>query len=190
MFTGIVSALAALSIFAMGAAALLLILLLVPPARGQVSDLLGGRPPLALGIAFVVAVICTVGSLYLSSSGLEPCRFCWYQRIAMYPLVPLIGLALVRRDAEVWRYILALSLPGLALSIYHISLQWQPALEVVECSATAPCSMRYFLVYGFVSIPVMAGAGFLLISALAAAAGVSSARATARAESSDQNPTR
>ncbi len=185
MFTGVVSALAALSIFALVAAVLILVLLTFPRTRGHLRDALGGSPPMALVIALVVAVTCTVGSLYLSSSGLEPCRFCWYQRIAMYPLVPLIGLALLCRDRGIWRYLLTLSLPGLALSIYHTALQWQPAIEVVECSATAPCSMRYFLVYGFVSIPVMAGAGFLLISALAAVVGASTAREAGGVDRSD-----
>jgi hypothetical protein len=37
---------------------------------------------------------------------------------------------------------------------------------VGACSSGAPCTGRYLAVFGFVSIPTMAGAAFLLIVAL------------------------
>ena len=66
-----------------------------PPARDRID----GRPrlvrgdqrvlrPNALSMAFLVALLATLGSLYFSEvAHFEPCRLCWYQRIAMYPLV-------------------------------------------------------------------------------------------------------
>mgnify|MGYP000675204122 CR=1 FL=1 len=56
-----------------------------------------GQPALSpdgARVAFVVATTATLGSLYLSEVvHLIPCTFCWYQRIAMYPIaaVALVG---------------------------------------------------------------------------------------------------
>lgn len=49
----------------------------------------------ALHLAWLVAIIATGGSLYMSEILLwEPCKLCWVQRIFMYPLVLLLGIAL------------------------------------------------------------------------------------------------
>ena len=107
------------------------------------------------------------GSLYLSEvAGLLPCLLCWYQRIAMYPLVLVLGVGVLRGEAGAWRYAVPLSVVGLCISLYHVALQLQPALDVVTCDTGAPCSVRYLAVFGFVSIPWMAGGAFLLITAL------------------------
>ena len=45
-----------------------------------------------------------------------------------------------------------------------MALQWNPSLDVVSCGAGAPCSGRYLQVFGFVTIPTMAGGAFFLIS--------------------------
>ena len=55
---------------------------------------------------------------------------------------------------------------GALISIYHVIIQLRPELDVVTCTTEAPCTLRYLAVFGFVSIPVMAGSGFLGILAL------------------------
>src|SRR3712207_5030944 len=70
--------------------------------------------------AWVVALLATVGSLFFSEvMGLPPCALCWYQRIAMYPLVPVIATGILARDARVRAYALPLCLAGLGLAVYH-----------------------------------------------------------------------
>ena len=86
--------------------------------------------PNALGMAFVVAMLATIGSLYFSEvAHFDPCRLCWYQRIAMYPLVVVLGIAAVRRDADVGLYVRALAGIGALISAYHLALEWIPALD-------------------------------------------------------------
>jgi len=166
-FALFVNTLAALAVASAVVGALLLVLLALPGTRRRVRRAAAGRVQPILGIAWLTAVVATAGSLYLSEgAGLVPCILCWYQRIAMYPLALVLLVGYLRADAETWRFALPLSLVGLAISVYHVALQYQPALDVVSCSAEAPCTMRYFAAYGFVSIPVMAGAGFLFVSAL------------------------
>jgi disulfide bond formation protein DsbB len=75
-------------------------------------------------------------------------------------------VGILRRDAGVWRYALPLAAVGLLIAAYHVTIQWMPSLDVGACSVGAPCSGRYVAVFGFISIPTMAGAAFLLIIAL------------------------
>ncbi len=45
---------------------------------------------------FTISLIATFGSLYFSEvRGYEPCTLCWYQRILMYPIVLITGIALI-----------------------------------------------------------------------------------------------
>lgn len=112
---------------------------------------------------FAVAGFAMAASLYYSEYvGFIPCEFCWYQRIAMYPLAVLTGVALVTRTRLASRYVVSLALIGLALSTYHYQLQLFPNQAEV-CSGGVSCAGRYVEEYGFVSIPFMAGCGFLTI---------------------------
>jgi hypothetical protein len=166
-FGPVVQSLASLTVLALVLGAGLVLVLSVPPWRGALTLRAAEAPRAFLGSAWLVAALATTGSLYLSDvAGLVPCLLCWYQRIAMYPLVLLLGVATVWNDPRVWRYALPLSVMGLLTAAYHVGIQYRPALAVVECSTTAPCTSRYLHVYGFVSIPVMAGAAFLLVSGL------------------------
>jgi disulfide bond formation protein DsbB len=141
--------------------------LALPSGRARLRDALLGQERHPIGWASGVALLAMAGSLYLSEVvHLTPCSLCWYQRIAMYPLVLVLGVGLVRADTGVWRYAMPLSVLGLLIAIYHVTIQWMPSLDVGACSSGAPCTGRYLAVFGFVSIPTMAGAAFLLIVAL------------------------
>ncbi|MFN8038495.1 MAG: disulfide oxidoreductase [Acidimicrobiales bacterium] len=121
----------------------------------------------ALWLAAAVALTCTLGSLYFSEiAKFTPCKLCWYQRIAMYPLVLLLGIAAVRRDRGIRVYGLALAAIGACVSTYHTWLQAFPTSSSSFCTVDAPCTERHVWELGFVSIPFMALAGFLLIIAL------------------------
>jgi disulfide bond formation protein DsbB len=123
--------------------------------------------PVALWLAFGVAATATAGSLYLSEvAGFVPCSLCWYQRIAMYPLVVLLGLAAWRRDSGIRLYVAPLATIGALIAAYHVALERVPTLPSGACSLDAPCTVIWFERFGFVTIPVMALVGFLSILAL------------------------
>ena len=152
-----------------GAAASLALLagLFMPAGRAWLRASLAGYERHVLGWAWAIAFIATAGSLYFSEIvGFVPCPFCWYQRFAMYPLVVVLGVGLARAHMGIWRFALPLPVVGLAIAAYHVALQFQPTLDLVPCEGGVPCSGRYVAVFGFVSIPAMAGAAFLMISAL------------------------
>lgn len=123
--------------------------------------------PNAYAAAWFVALLATTGSLYFSEvAGFEPCRLCWYQRIAMYPLVILLGIAAARRERAGAFYTIGLAVIGALVSTYHVALEWFPSLDSGACSATTPCTLVWFRVFGFISLPTLALVAFLLILAL------------------------
>lgn len=167
LYAPIVSTLGGLSLVAVVGGLVLLVALVTAAGRGWVARTFLGHERHLVAWAWLVAAAAMAGSLYLSDVvGLLPCLFCWYQRIAMYPLVVILGVAIVRADAGVWRYALPLAVIGALFAGYHVALQWNPALEVLSCDVGAPCSGRYLAVFGFVTIPTMAGSAFVLISGL------------------------
>jgi len=125
---------------------------------------LGSMP---LWFAWLVALVATIGSLvYSAVIHFLPCRLCWYQRIAMYSLAVVLLVGAIRKEMVAKYYGLPLALGGLAISIWHYLIQMNPALEGGSCDPVNPCSARYVEMFGFVSIPFMAGAGFTLIAVL------------------------
>ena len=160
MLGGISLALAAASLALAGA-------LSFAAGRAWLRASLAGHERHVIGWAWTIAFGATAGSLYFSDIvGFVPCLFCWYQRIAMYPLVVVLGVGLLRADTGVWRFALPLPVIGLGMAAYHVALQFQPTLELIPCDSGVPCSGRYVAAFGFVSIPVMAGAAFMMLIAL------------------------
>lgn len=134
---------------------------------GTAAGLLADLAPAALPLAAVVAATSMVGSLFFSEVlGYPPCTLCWYQRIAMYPLAPILGIAAVRRDLGVRSYAWVLAGSGAVISTYHYIIQWVPDLDATACAVDNPCTAVFVREFGFVSIPFMALSGFLAISAL------------------------
>ena len=118
---------------------------------------------IALPMAALVAVVTTGGSLYFSQvAGFIPCELCWVQRIAMYPLALILTIAAVRRDRQIWVYVVPVATLGGLVSIYHTQLQAFPD-QGTFCTTLTPCTTRYVWEFGFVSLPFMALTAFAFI---------------------------
>lgn len=127
--------------------------------------------PQALSLAAVVALVCTLGSLYLSEvAHFLPCRLCWFQRIAMYPLVVVLGVGAIRRDAGARLPGAILAGLGACVSVWHLLVERYPNLESGACDPRNPCSFKWIEEFGYLTIPGMALSGFALILVLLAAA--------------------
>jgi hypothetical protein len=126
--------------------------------------------PHLVGVVSAVTGVATMGSLYLSEvAGYIPCDLCWVQRIAMYPLAVISGVALLRRRTDLWAYAVPLAAIGLATSAWHVVVERVPAAGA-SCDVTNPCSAIWVERFGFITIPVMAGSGFLFVLVAAWAA--------------------
>lgn len=116
--------------------------------------------------AWIIALLATVGSLFFSEvMNLPPCALCWYQRIATYPLVLVIGVGIVLRDRRMKYYALPLSLGGLAIAIYHNLLYYGIIPEVAApCTQGVSCTETQIEWFGFITIPLMSLAAFVVMS--------------------------
>lgn len=155
----------------------ILALLALAAAGGSVALALSAGAPAAVALrglllrhgrwmTFAVAAVAVSGSLYYSEgAGFIPCDFCWYQRIAMYPLAVILLVGAVTRDQGVTKYVVPIAAIGLLLSVYHYQLELFPN-QATACTSGVPCNVRHVEQFGFISIPFMAGCGFLAILAL------------------------
>jgi disulfide bond formation protein DsbB len=135
------------------------------PEPAAASTLVSTRT-LAVYASWIVAIVATLGSLYYSEvMRFVPCVLCWWQRVLMYPLVIVLGVATLRQDTGVWRTALPFSVIGLGVSTYHYLLQKVPGMAPpASCAVGVPCTAVYVNYFGFVTIPLMAGTAFALIT--------------------------
>ena len=126
-----------------------------------------------LGAATAVASVATVGSLYFSLGlGLVPCDLCWYQRILMYPLVVVLGVAALEDRPGVARTALPLSGVGVVVAAYHVAIQVLPS-SGGTCSVGGGCSsILYPMLDGLLTIPRLSLIAFVLVSVLTVGAWV------------------
>lgn len=120
-------------------------------------------------MAFIVALLATIGSLAISELGLlTPCKLCWFQRILMYPQVITVGLALwTKKDREgLIKAGIILSVIGALIALYHYLQQFGLAPINLPCSTvgySVSCSNRFEATYGYVTIPLMSLTAFMMI---------------------------
>lgn len=114
-------------------------------------------------LAWTIVLIATVGSLFFSEvMELPPCVLCWYQRIAMYPLLFIIGTGIILRDARLKIYALPICLIGLAISGYHNLLYYGIIPEsITPCTEGISCTSRQIEWFGFITIPLMGLIAFI-----------------------------
>lgn len=117
--------------------------------------------------AWLVACISMAGSLFFSEiMEFPPCSMCWYQRIAMYPLVFIFLGGLFPLDRAVLKFSVPLVAVGWLFALWHNLLHWEivpestsPCMEGVSCSTV-------YLDWGFITIPLMSWIAFTIIGIL------------------------
>jgi disulfide bond formation protein DsbB len=123
---------------------------------------------LLIFVAWLIVTGATLASLFFSEMMQVPvCVLCWYQRIAMYPLVLILALGLFPYDPKVVRYAGALVVLGWLVALFHVLLvvgvipkSAQPCVQGVACSET------HVAFFGFLNIPFMSLLAFTLIGIL------------------------
>ncbi len=129
-----------------------------------------GADPAILA-AFVLALVSTLGALFIGEVlGQTPCVLCWYQRIAMFPLALILGVAAFVGDGGVRRYALPLALLGGAVALWHSGLYAGLLPEAVApCTREGPsCTDAAMTVLGlpipYLSLAAFAGISFCLLA--------------------------
>ena len=123
-------------------------------------------------LAWLMALVATAGALFLGEvMGMTPCVLCWYQRIAMFPLVVILGLGLLESDARSLRYAVPLAAAGWIVAAYHCLIFWGWVAEgLVPCGKGSSCADAEVQVAGWVPIPLLSLLAFTIILALSWAA--------------------
>lgn len=118
-----------------------------------------------LTLSWVTALVSTLSAIFIGEVlGQTPCVLCWYQRIFMFPLVWVLGVASYRGHFGSWRYALPLALVGGGFAGYHTLLYWRVIEpEIVACSAEASCSGAGMTIFGSVPLPLLSLLAFALI---------------------------
>ena len=119
------------------------------PAVGEIDV---PRPSLSptggwaiLFLAWLTASAATLGSLFFSHvMGFAPCVLCWYQRIFLFPLVPVLAAGLFPFDRRVTRFSLPLVIAGWLTALYHNLLHAEVVPAAMQpCSRGVSCTEEY-----------------------------------------------
>lgn len=119
-------------------------------------------------LAWLVAMLATAGALFLGEvMGMTPCVLCWYQRIAMFPLVLVLGIGLLDADGRSLRYARPLAWIGWCIALYHCAVFWGVIAESLSpCGQGGSCASADLQLAGGVPIPALSLLAFSAILAL------------------------
>jgi len=111
----------------------------------------------SLFIAWFIALAGLLVTLYASNILTIPvCHLCWYQRICIYPLVLILGIATFRNDGNIAIYTIPLALIGFIFSLYQYLEQMIPGFSPINvCGTGADCSEIHLKLLGFVTYPFL-----------------------------------
>lgn len=118
--------------------------------------------------AWLAALTATGSALFIGEvMGQLPCDLCWYQRIFMFPLVAVIGVAAFRADTAGWLYALPLAIIGWLVAAFHNLLYFGiiPA-AIKPCGKGPSCSGDGMTLFGAIPLPLLSVAAFTIIIAL------------------------
>ena len=117
---------------------------------------------------WLIASGSALGSLFFSDvMGFAPCILCWYQRIAIFPLVLILPMGLFPFDAKVATFALPLTVAGLVTAVYHNLLYVGLIPKSIQpCAQGVPCTEKYIEFLGFVSIPLLSLLALAAMTAL------------------------
>lgn len=120
----------------------------------------------AFYFAWLIALIGFVCSVYYGELlQIEPCRLCWYQRIALFPIALILGIALYWDDRAVFRYVIPLAFFGGLVALYQVlSIRFSVLQKTFECGKE--CAKPIFTLFGWFSMPDFSLLGFALILGL------------------------
>jgi disulfide bond formation protein DsbB len=120
----------------------------------------------ALFLAFTIALIATLGSLFLSIVlHWVPCVLCWYQRVMLFPLVIILGVATVKKISNLEYIVFPMTFIGMLVAIYHNLLQYHIIPEgLAPCSVGASCLTLYHFWFNFLTVPLLSLISFIAIT--------------------------
>jgi disulfide bond formation protein DsbB len=123
------------------------------------------KPFNLLFACWTIATLSFLGSLFFSQvMEFTPCVLCWYQRVAMYPLVIIFLVGALRAPESTFIFSAPLVLIGWLLAFFHNLLHYEIVPESASpCLEGVSCSTVYIEWFGFITIPMLSLIAFTLI---------------------------
>lgn len=118
-----------------------------------------------LFLSWLIALFSSLGALFIGEVlGQAPCLLCWYQRIAMFPLALILGIACFTDDRAVWRYALPLAGLGGVIALWHSLLYLGVIPKAIEpCGQGPSCTSADMTIFGSVPLPLLSLGAFAVI---------------------------
>ncbi len=120
----------------------------------------------SLFAAWLIALVALLGTLYASEiRDIPVCPLCWYQRISIYPLTLILGIATYRNDIQIAVYAIPLAVIGAFFAAYQYAEQMIPGFAPIDfCRmGSTECSNIHFKLFGFITFPFLSLIGCLVI---------------------------
>ena len=119
-----------------------------------------------LYLCWLLSCVGMLSSLFFSQVlHLEPCTFCWYQRICLFPLVLFLGKALYQGDIHICSYASLLAFIGCLIAVYQVLIQEVPVLAQVDLCGHGPsCAEKVYIGVGSITLPMASALYFLFTS--------------------------
>ncbi len=112
-------------------------------------------------LAWVISVIATLGSIFSSEFlNFEPCIFCWYQRVFMFPLVIILGAAAYKNDRKIIPYIIALPILGAFVALYQTFVYY---FDIPSFICGFSCSDESIKLFNFLDMSVASFLAFMAV---------------------------
>ena len=127
----------------------------------------------APAIAFFISLFSVLASLFYSEvAGFAPCSLCLVQRVFMFPLPFILLYAWLKGSRRTEGIALLVALFGSAVAAYNWFIQ-AGGNAFIPCPTNGEsCAKIFFIMFGYVTIPVMSLTAFALIVATLAAGAI------------------
>lgn len=122
-----------------------------------------------LFLAWLIAVAATFAALFIGEiMDQVPCNLCWFQRVFMFPLAIILGIAAFRLDPAIKFYALPLAGLGMAVAGFHTLLYFGLIEEaIIPCARNGPsCSGDAMTILGGLPLPLISLLCFTAIAGL------------------------
>lgn len=133
------------------------------------NDVVEERNGFWLLFAWMIAVAATLTALFIGEIVRQtPCNLCWFQRIFMFPLAIILGIAAFRSDSSIKFYALPLVGLGAAIALFHTLIYFGLIEEaVIPCTRAGPsCAGEAMTILGSVPLPLASLIAFAAIGGL------------------------
>ena len=140
-----------------------LFLLFLRPKKNKYLDFIDKH---YLNLGFVISFLASLFSLvYSEVINFVPCYLCWFQRIFMFPLPFIFGVAIWVKDRKIVKYTLPLVFVGLVIAAYQSFVYYFGDAGNVPCDASGvSCYQRLVSEFGgYISVPTLSLSAFVAL---------------------------